>query len=71
MITGKKDEKPKVKECFQEFFSDKTEIDHWESVYDLQNIDGFTVRQRMNQALSWLDGSNLSKNSIICFFSFT
>lgn len=59
------DEKSKVKEYFHEIFSDQTEIDHWQSVYNWQDFSGVCCRARMNQALSWLDASNLPEQSVI------
>ncbi len=46
-------------------FSEPTEVDYWESVYARQDFLGFCYRQRMNQALSWLDAADLSQNSTI------
>ena len=64
MLMGKKDEKPKVKEHSREFFSHEVEVERWESVYDRQDFRGFCYRARMNQTLSWLDASSLSRDSM-------
>jgi len=54
-----------VKEFFKEYFSDQLEVEQWESIYGRQDFRGFCYRARMNQTLSWLDASNLSRNSMI------
>lgn len=54
-----------MKELFKEYFSDQLEVERWESVYSRQDFRGFCYRARMNQTLSWLDASNLSRNSMI------
>lgn len=61
MLMEKKDEKPEVKEHSREFFSHEIEVERWESVYDRQDFRGFCYRARMNQTLSWLDASSLSR----------
>ena len=40
-----------VKKGFRDF-TDQTEIDYWESVYDRQDFNGICYRERINQALS-------------------
>lgn len=65
MLMGGEAEKFTVKEGSKESFSDQTKVDYWESVYDRQDFWGVCYRARKDQALSWLDGSNLSKNSMI------
>jgi ubiquinone/menaquinone biosynthesis C-methylase UbiE len=59
------DGRRKVKAHFQEFFSKPTEIDYWESAYNRADFTGVIYRERMNQALTWLDGSGLPENSTI------
>lgn len=54
-----------AKRYTQRRFSDQTEVDYWESVYDRQDFLGSCYKQRMNQALSWLDGVNLPKDAMI------
>jgi ubiquinone biosynthesis O-methyltransferase len=54
-----------VTEYFKGSFSDQIEVERWESVYSRQDFRGFCYRARMNQTLSWLDASNLSRNSMI------
>ncbi|MEE9611896.1 MAG: methyltransferase domain-containing protein, partial [Desulfatiglandales bacterium] len=46
-------------------FSQKTEINHWDHIYNQRNFLGTCYRQRINKAISWLDASNLSKNPLI------
>jgi len=65
MLSGKEGRRAQDKTYFKELFSEQTEIEHWESIYDHQDFCGACLRLRMNQALSWLDDSNLSKNSMI------
>lgn len=64
MLVEKQDEKPEVKGYFKEYFSDSIQIERWESIYNQQDFSGFCYRARMNQAMSWLDASNLSRNSM-------
>jgi ubiquinone biosynthesis O-methyltransferase len=64
MLMEKKDEKPEVKEHTREFFSHEIEVERWESVYNQQDFSGFCLRARMSQALSWLDASDLSRDSM-------
>lgn len=64
MLTEKKDEKPEVKEHTREFFSHEIEVERWECVYDQQDFSGVCLRARMSQALSWLDASDLSRDSM-------
>lgn len=54
-----------MKKFFQEFFSHQTKIEFYDYVYDRQDSWGVFLKQRMTQALSWLDGSNLSSSSRI------
>lgn len=65
MFLREKGEKFKGKEYFHKLFSNQVNIDYWESVYNRQDFLGVCYRRRMYQALSWLDNSNLSKNSKI------
>lgn len=65
MLLKEKTEKFKKKEYFHKLFSNRTNIDYWESVYNRQDFLGVCYRRRMYQALSWLDNTNLSKNSKI------
>lgn len=65
MFSRENSEKLKEKEYFHKLFSNRTNIDYWESVYNRQDFLGVCYRRRMFQALSWLDNSNLSKNSKI------
>jgi len=65
MFLREKSEKLKEKEYFHKLFSNQVNIDHWESVYNRQDLLGVCCRKRMYQALSWLGNSNLSKNSKI------
>ena len=65
MFLRKKSEKLKEKEYFHKLFSNQVNIDYWKSVYNRQDLLGICCRRRMNQALSWLDNTNLSKNSRI------
>jgi len=65
MFLREKSEKLKEKEYFHKLFSNQVNIDYWESVYDRQDLLGICCRRRMYQALSWLDNTNLSKNSKI------
>ena len=65
MFSREKGEKFKEKEYFHKLFSNLSNIDYWESIYGRQDFSGVCLRRRMNQALSWLDNSNLSKNSKI------
>jgi ubiquinone/menaquinone biosynthesis C-methylase UbiE len=58
-------EKLRKKEYFHRLFSERASIDYWETVYDRRDSLGVTLRRRMRTALSWLDGSNLPKNSKI------
>ena len=46
-------------------FSTQAEIDYWKSIYDREDFLGNCYKQRMNQAISWLDTAGLSRNSII------
>jgi ubiquinone/menaquinone biosynthesis C-methylase UbiE len=64
MLVEEKDAKPGVKNLSREFFSHEIEVERWESVYDQQDFSGFCLRARMNQALSWLDASSLSTDSM-------
>jgi ubiquinone/menaquinone biosynthesis C-methylase UbiE len=54
-----------VKKNFQNLFSNQTKIDFYDYVYDRQDPCGIFLKQRMDQALSWIDGANLSNNSKI------
>ncbi|MBA7511778.1 Ubiquinone biosynthesis O-methyltransferase, mitochondrial [subsurface metagenome] len=65
MFLKEKSEKLKKKEYFHKLFSNRTNIDYWESVYNRQDFLGVCYRRRMYQALSWLGNSNLSENSKI------
>lgn len=65
MFLREKVEKSNGKEYFHKSFSNWTNVDYWESVYGQQDFMGSLLRRRMWQALSWLDNSNLSKNSKI------
>jgi len=58
-------EKPRKNEYFHRLFSDRLSIHYWETVYDRGDFLGVCYRKRMREALSWLDGSNLPKNSKI------
>jgi ubiquinone/menaquinone biosynthesis C-methylase UbiE len=50
---------------FQEVFSDQTEVDYWDDIYYRDDSYGMCVRQRLEQALSWLEECSSSGNSII------
>jgi len=65
MFLREKSEKLKKKEYFHKLFSNRTNIDYWESIYNRQDFLGVCYRKRMGQALSWIDNSNLSENSKI------
>ena len=65
MLLKEKTRKFKKKEYFRKLFSNQSNIDYWESIYVRQDFSGVSLRKRMAQALSWLDNSNLPKNSKI------
>ena len=65
MFLREKSEKLKEKEYFHKLFSNQVNIDYWKSVYNRKDLLGVSYRRRMYQALSWLDNTNLSKNSRI------
>lgn len=65
MLSERKRGKAQGKKYFKEHFSGQTEVDRWESIYSQQDFSGFSYRLRMNQALSWLDGSDLSRSSAV------
>jgi ubiquinone/menaquinone biosynthesis C-methylase UbiE len=54
-----------MKQHFQKFFTNQSNVEYWESVYDQQDFYGDCIRQRMSKALTWLDGLRLSENSSI------
>jgi ubiquinone biosynthesis O-methyltransferase len=65
MFSKEKSEKLKEKEYFHRLFSNQVSIDYWQSVYHREDFLGVCYRRRMHQALSWLDNTNLYKNSKI------
>jgi len=65
MFLREKSEKPKEKEYFHKLFSNQVSINYWQSVYHREDFLGVCYRRRMYQTLSWLDNSNLLKNSKI------
>lgn len=65
MFLREKSKKLKGKEYLHRLFSNQANIDYWESIYNRQDFLGVCYRRRMCQALSWLDNTNLSKNSKI------
>src|SRR5665647_2326858 len=54
-----------MKKYFQKLFSHQTKIDYYDYAYDGQDSLSIFLKQRMAQALSWLDGSNFPKNTKI------
>ncbi len=53
------------KEPAKTLFSDQTGVNYWESVYSRSDFLGDCYRQRMNQALSWLDAVSLPSSASI------
>jgi ubiquinone/menaquinone biosynthesis C-methylase UbiE len=54
-----------MKKHFQQQFMDQSNIEYWDTIYDQKNFAGDCYRLRMSTVLSWLEGLNLSENSII------
>lgn len=54
-----------MKQHSQKSFTDQSEIEYWDCIYDQQDFGGDCYRQRMGTVLSWLEGLQLSENSRI------
>jgi len=46
-------------------FTDQNKVEFWDRIYDQQDYQGENYRQRMDIALTWLDGLGLPRNSRI------
>jgi len=65
MLSREKVEKSRKKEYFNRLFSNRANINYWQSIYDRQDFLGVCYRRRMYQVLSWLDNLDLYKDSKI------
>jgi ubiquinone/menaquinone biosynthesis C-methylase UbiE len=54
-----------MKRHFQQQFTDQSNIEYWDSIYDQQDFSGDCYRQRMSIVLSWIECLSLYKNSKI------
>jgi 2-polyprenyl-3-methyl-5-hydroxy-6-metoxy-1,4-benzoquinol methylase len=54
-----------MKKAFQEQFTEQTNVEYWDNIYDQQDFNGECYRQRLGTVLSWLRCLNLPVNSMI------